>query len=757
MIRKLYFLYSLHAKLFSRVVLCCMLCLGGTLSAFAQIGGIAPVKPEGAGTPDNPYLIASFQNLVWLSETPSVWKTKSHFVQTADIDASPSKTMHQDATGKFLGMRRIGGVGQVDGKPWGLLPTSKSGFNGLYNGQGYKISNLFMRWRDMTGPTHLIPADEWDWMGLFFAYEAVISDVVLESPDIAADKHPTVQVGTLIAYAFDSTIRNCRVVSPKVRSFLPKYQGGLFSGDMRFCYVYNCSVEAGDYVGEYNGGGFIGGSTGCYICGCSVSGATLLGDSDSDSYIPAIGGFVGSVGSSETASCFVDCYTDTKIIISRTHSNSAGFVGGTYGEAFFTRSLSLGDLTWEGKTVERFRWIPNGREGQKIPAVSLDPENLLGCYYRKDSQKASWNKGEEDVQGRIQGLTMAQINALGVPEGWPAEGKWFYLKGKPPYLKAGRYCRLTLESQIEGLDRLTVFGVFELSDRVSKKTLTNCSSSWSRFNSYKGLFRVGLGEQVHLLFALPKDTPFEECLLVEKAPEELRRNLRPAVKELTEANCAQWKISPDYLKAIAKPNWTCYIIPSVMISRVDNAEVVLLLNRKRSTVQYSNLMATHGKVQVFVGAKNVELHDRVSTETSIALTITPDEGYQLADAPDAIQVSNATQGADKRHWTVHGDFAITAKFEPKPQEPVVKPTPVESLPLANLHCYPNPATSRLNFEGIEAGSIVQVMNVSGTLLQAHIARCDRMQINVEKLPRGLYLLNVIPPEGNSRVLRIIIQ
>ena len=72
----------------------------------------------GTGTETDPFQIANFDHLLCLSDNGG---SSQHFLQTADIDASTSSTLNSG------------------------LGFSPIAFNAsVYNGAGYKISNLFM-------------------------------------------------------------------------------------------------------------------------------------------------------------------------------------------------------------------------------------------------------------------------------------------------------------------------------------------------------------------------------------------------------------------------------------------------------------------------------------------------------------------------------------------------------------------------------------------------------------------------------------
>ncbi len=91
-------------------------------TVFSQ--GIAP--SNGAGTPENPYQIENFDNLLWLSENSSAWN--KYYIQTADIDAKESANLNNGA-----GFSPIGTY--IEFHP-------EMTFSGGYDGQEFTISNL---------------------------------------------------------------------------------------------------------------------------------------------------------------------------------------------------------------------------------------------------------------------------------------------------------------------------------------------------------------------------------------------------------------------------------------------------------------------------------------------------------------------------------------------------------------------------------------------------------------------------------------
>lgn len=129
----------------------------------------------GDGTAGDPYQISTLENLYWLSQTNAVWGNGNYFIQTTDIDASETASWSGGA---------------------GFPPIAYgSGFEGNYDGQGYKISNLFINSTEFT-------------TGLFSFTEGgcQISNLGIENCSITGTNY----VGALVGQVGDNTtITNC--------------------------------------------------------------------------------------------------------------------------------------------------------------------------------------------------------------------------------------------------------------------------------------------------------------------------------------------------------------------------------------------------------------------------------------------------------------------------------------------------------------------------------------------------------------------
>jgi len=138
-------------------------------------------KPSGSGTEDNPYIISLPANLAWIAQqtnADSSWSNGKYFKQTADLD--------------------LGGVQNSNGsydnstsKQWAPI----SNFRGIYDGGGYKISNLY------------INSSSYQYAGLFGRIEnATIKNVHISSGSVYnSNSNYNTFVGGIVGYAHSSS------------------------------------------------------------------------------------------------------------------------------------------------------------------------------------------------------------------------------------------------------------------------------------------------------------------------------------------------------------------------------------------------------------------------------------------------------------------------------------------------------------------------------------------------------------------------
>jgi len=172
------------------------------------------VHDADAGSETNPYLIANLANLRWLSETPDVWGNTTmtpggpipieryHFNQTADIDAFETIYWRDGKGFRMIGYSLvIAPVGGEGDKP----------FVGFYNGNNYKISNLYFN-TEYNGVNHY---SFYTYNGLFGAMlYSSIENVRLENITFKRYGDKYRQFGAIIAPVVGSMnwfseVKNC--------------------------------------------------------------------------------------------------------------------------------------------------------------------------------------------------------------------------------------------------------------------------------------------------------------------------------------------------------------------------------------------------------------------------------------------------------------------------------------------------------------------------------------------------------------------
>ncbi|MBZ0241966.1 MAG: hypothetical protein K8F24_02010 [Bacteroidales bacterium] len=263
-------------------------------------------QPNGSGTPGDPYLIATINDLEWLSKNPTEW-TNKHYKQTADIDASSTSTWDS-------------------GKGFSPIGNNSTKFSGSsYDGQGFSINGLTIN-RPGT-----------DNVGLFgYTYVATtLKNIVLKDVNIEGNNNTAALAGRNLGGLIDNcgtsgTVKGLNFVGGLVGAHSAgviknstsncTVDGNLFAGGLvgqNYAAIEN-SFASGNVTTPSTGGGFIGGNySGGTVQNCYATGA-VSGGSD-------IGGFLG-INYSGT---FTNCFWDKETSNQTTSAGGAGVVGKT--------------------------------------------------------------------------------------------------------------------------------------------------------------------------------------------------------------------------------------------------------------------------------------------------------------------------------------------------------------------------------------------------------------------------------------------
>ena len=210
--------------------------------------------PSGTGTSGDPYLVATLDNLYWITQNSAEWG--KYYKQTANIDASSTNTW-------------------ASGAGWSPIGNGSTQFTGAYDGDNYTISNIYIN----RGGT--------DYIG-FFGYANVsdnaklIQNIRLSGGSITGSTY----CGALIGYMNNTCVKNCH--SSVNVTGTGNFTGGLIGrmgANSTYGYVMDCSATgtvnsssayAGGLVG-YNQAGSGPGITGSFATGNVTNSSSRAG------------------------------------------------------------------------------------------------------------------------------------------------------------------------------------------------------------------------------------------------------------------------------------------------------------------------------------------------------------------------------------------------------------------------------------------------------------------------------------------------
>lgn len=313
-----------------------------SVSGTVNSSGVTSSAPSGAGTVGSPYLIATFSNLLWITESSSRWN--AYYVQTANIDASATSGTCFNA-----------------GAGWSPIGNSSTNFTGSYNGGNFTISNLYINrygsnYIGLFGQTSAAATIQNlgiagvgiygnHYVGHLVGDNAGTIDLCFASGNVTNNSNCSA-VGGLVGNN-TGTITRCYTQSGTVTSVSGSPFGigglvgintgtGLIEKSFSRCTVISPNQQAGGLVGRngYNTGGTV---RNCYATG-NVSGNLYCG------------GLIGSVISGVVE----NCYSIGLVTISDPagYAQAAGLLGSSSGTITncFWDTQSSGKATSSGGT-----------------------------------------------------------------------------------------------------------------------------------------------------------------------------------------------------------------------------------------------------------------------------------------------------------------------------------------------------------------------------------------------------------------------
>jgi len=273
----------------------------GFLAMILGLMAQTAVLPTGDGTETTPYRIAIWQNLYWISQTPSSWN--KHFIQTDNI-IFPTEI---NAWNNYQGLTSIG--------------TYNAPFTGHYNGNHKTISNIY------------INRNSADNVGFFGKTDnALIKNLRIENVNVTAD----FKVGALIGYNDNSIVDSCSssgIVNGNSDI------GGLIGDNSLSTLTYSYS-NCNSY-GNYEVGGLIGDNYESTVSRCFSTGNPIAEDND-------VGGLVGVNTSSGT---ITECYATGNV---HAYGSVGGLVGANSNDSVIKFSFSTGAVYGSGTGIGGF-------------------------------------------------------------------------------------------------------------------------------------------------------------------------------------------------------------------------------------------------------------------------------------------------------------------------------------------------------------------------------------------------------------------
>jgi len=249
----------------------------------------------GIGTSDEPFLVANLTQLDAVRNFLSYY-----FLQTADIDASPT-------------------TGWNSGAGWEPLGNSTTKFTGNYDGQDHYIDGLYLNRTTL-------------YNGLFgYTTGSSLSNINLTNVDFTSTSS---YLGGLAGYNYlSSSIYNCSCQGSITGA---GYLGGLVGYNLTSSTIDNCYTDC-NIIGTY----YVGGMVGRNYTTSTVTNSFSKGTVEGTYYI---GGFAGY---NTTTGLIENCYSITEVFRTSgdTHTQQGGFIGYNY-SGKIKKCYSTGSITY---------------------------------------------------------------------------------------------------------------------------------------------------------------------------------------------------------------------------------------------------------------------------------------------------------------------------------------------------------------------------------------------------------------------------
>ena len=361
-----------------------------SISAHAQTA----TTPSGTGTSGDPYLIASLENLYWLSQTETVWDDGAYFRQTADIDASETS-------------------GWDSGQGFSPIGTQATPFTGTYDGDGFTITGLFI---DRTSGG----------VGLFgyIVGATVLTDIGLLEVDISGGGDVGGLVGDVeyssgSSFTISGSYTTGTVSSSGSAGGLLGHDGkggGTFTNNYSTADVSSTGSDVGGLIGYTRGPSVsnsyaTGNVTGTHGIGGLIGVFESGGETVSKSYatghvsgLTGIGGLIGVLYYSNLSNSYATGNVNG-------NTNTGGLVGDYEGDtSTMTNSYASGNVS-------------EGTRAGGLVGSSYDVD-FSNNYWNTEASGQSAGLGNGTTPAGMTGLTSAQMRQQASYSGFNFSGTW---------------------------------------------------------------------------------------------------------------------------------------------------------------------------------------------------------------------------------------------------------------------------------------------------------------------------------------------
>jgi len=306
----------------------------------------------GDGSSGSPYQISNIDDLQELQDTSTDWG--KYFIQTADINASVTS-------------------GWDSGNGFSSIGSSATKFTGLYDGDGHKVSNLFINRPSIEN------------MGLFgvITSDSEVKNLGVINIDVTGDQ----STGGLVGWCESGTIDNCyttgNVVGDSETGGLVGYNAGNINNS------YSSVIIT---VGGSDDNSEVGGLVGYTSSSSEINNSYATGDVNA---VDEVGGLVG-----DNKGTVFNCYATGNVNASK--EEVGGLIGINYGsvlECYSTGAVKsnryqVGGLIGDHSgTVEKCYAIGGVTGDDQVGGLIGQNVGMVNNSYARGSVHATSNRG----------------------------------------------------------------------------------------------------------------------------------------------------------------------------------------------------------------------------------------------------------------------------------------------------------------------------------------------------------------------------